>query len=59
MRNSWIKPRAMFLKNDKFLIEIQEVVGDLPSIPSPIPSTAEGFAGYVCNSRYQVRVARW
>ena len=49
----------MFFKDDKLLIGNQEVVGDLPGIPSPITYTAEGFVGYVCNSRYQVRVGWW
>ncbi len=55
----WRTPRAVFFKDDKLLIGNQEVVGDLPGIPSPITCTAEGFVGYVCNSRYQVRVAWW
>jgi hypothetical protein len=56
---SWSRSRAVFFKDDKLLIGNQEVVGDLPGIPSPITYTAEGFVGYVCNSRYQVRVGWW
>ncbi len=59
MHKSWSTPRAVFFKDDKLLIGKLEVVGDLPGIPSPITYTAEGFVGYVCNSRFQARVAWW